>query len=125
MKNRLNTSALVAMLLLLCAGFGKNANAQKASELKEIVIKTSVTCDMCKETIEKALAFEKGVKKSNVDVKAKTVTVTYNPEKTSPEKIRMAISKAGYDADNVPADPKAVAKLEDCCKKGQVCNDKK
>jgi hypothetical protein len=43
--------------------------------------------------------------------------VTYNKGKTSPEKIRKAISKVGYDADNVTADPKAYSKLDACCKK--------
>ncbi|MBL7890157.1 MAG: heavy-metal-associated domain-containing protein [Bacteroidia bacterium] len=100
-----------------------NANAQETTS--EIKIKTSATCDMCKETIEKYVAFEKGVKKVTVDVDTKMATVIYNPQKTSPEKIRLAISKSGYDADNIPADKKAYDKLDACCKKGQVCTDKK
>ncbi len=99
------------------------ANAQETTS--EIKIKTSATCDMCKETIEKYVAFEKGVKKVTLDVDTKIATVVYNPKKTSPEKIRLAISKSGYDADNIPADKKAYDKLDACCKKGQVCTDKK
>ncbi len=83
----------------------------------ELKVMTSAVCDECKTTIEKALAFEKGVKKSNLDVKSKIVTVTYNPKKTNPEKIRLAISNAGYDADDVKANLKAYKKLADCCKK--------
>lgn len=124
MKTLQKIQFILAAMLLLFGVQRAGAQTNKAT-VAEIVVKTSVTCDMCKETIEKALAFEKGVKKSNVDVAAKTVTVTYNPQKTTPEKIRLAISKAGYDADDVPADPKAVAKLDDCCKKGKVCTDKK
>jgi copper chaperone CopZ len=108
----MRTAAFVVTLLLLSAG----AMAQK-SKFEEIKIKTSSQCDMCKERIEEALAFEKGVKKSSLDVETKIVTVTYRPSKTTPEKIRRAISKAGYDADDVTADPKAYGKLPACCKK--------
>ena len=76
---------------------------------------------MCKDKIESALAFEKGVKKSKLDIKSKIVTVTYLPTKTNPENIRKAISKVGYDADEVMADPDAYDKLETCCKKGKGC----
>ncbi len=82
-----------------------------------IEIRTSAQCDMCKERIEEALAFEKGVKKAELDVDSQIVTVTYKKDKTNPEKIRKAISRVGYDADDVPADPKAYAKLDACCKK--------
>src|SRR3954468_587121 len=104
--------SVVAMLVIV----SKNVNAQNAANA-EIKIKTSAICDMCKETIEKNLAFEKGVKKSVLDVDTKIVTVTYNPSKTNPDKIRKAISKIGYDADDIPADPKGYKKLDDCCKK--------
>ena len=99
------------------------ANAQETTAT--IKIKTSATCDMCKETIEKFVAFEKGVKKITVDVDSKMATVIYNPKKTTPEKIRLAISNSGYDADDVPANKKAFDKFDACCKKGQVCTDKK
>lgn len=125
MKNVKKASAVLSTILLVFLIGIQTLSAQKKSEIKEVVIKTSVNCDMCKETIEKALAFEKGIKKSNVDVTANTVTVSYDPDKISVEQIKKAISKAGYDADEVPADPKAVKKLDDCCKKGKVCNDKK
>lgn len=100
------------------------ARAQE-STLAELKVKTSAVCEMCKENIERELAFEKGVKKSDLDVKSKIVTVTYNPNKTTPEKIRQAISKAGYDADDTPANPKAYKKLDACCKKGTACAEKK
>jgi len=86
-------------------------------KFETIKIKTSSQCDMCKERIEEALAFEKGVKTADLDVETKIVTVTYKKSKTSPEKIRKAISKVGYDADDVAADKKAYAKLDACCKK--------
>ena len=91
--------------------FGQNGNEAK------VQIKTSAICKMCKATIEKYLAYEKGVKASDLDVPSKVVTVVYNPKKTDIQKIKQAINKSGYDADELPADAKAYNALEACCKK--------
>lgn len=91
--------------------------AQNKNEEKKVEIKTSAICGMCKSTIEKALSKEAGVTQSKLDVKTKVVTVTYDPSKTNPDKIRKAITMAGYDADNMPADSSAYNKLDGCCKK--------
>lgn len=120
---KLITSSVFVFILMFASQ--TKLNAQEKATTAELKVKTSAVCDMCKETIEKNLAFEKGIKKSVLDVDSKVVTVTYNPQKISPEKIRLAISKIGYDADEIPANKKAHDKLDDCCKKGAVCNDKK
>lgn len=86
--------------------------------LKTIEIKTSSQCDMCKETIEKKMAFEKGVKSAVLNVETSILTVVYNPKKTNPDLIKKAVTMSGYDADEMPADPKSYDNLHDCCKKG-------
>ena len=111
-------SGLAAILIL----FATSVKAQD-STVVELKVKTSAVCGMCKETIEEALAFEKGVKKSSLDVKSQIVNITYNSKKTTPEKIRLAISNSGYDADDVPANPKAYRKLNDCCKKDKAVHE--
>ena len=112
-------SKVIAGIVILAMFVGHNVFAQqkKADKYSEIKVKTSAQCGMCKETIEKALAFEKGVKSSDLNVDTKVATVKYDPAKTSPDKIKLAISKAGYDADEVKADIKAYNKLSPCCKK--------
>ena len=105
------TGILILTMLLAAELFAADG------KFDTIKIKTSSQCDECKETIEEALAFEKGVKTADLDVETRIVTVTYKKSKTSPEKIRKAISKVGYDADDVAADPKAYSKLDACCKK--------
>jgi mercuric ion binding protein len=94
-----------------------SAAAQKVSRSDTLTIATSAQCGMCKERIEKAMAFEKGVKSSSLDLNSKELTVIYKSNRTSPEKLRKALSEVGYDADRVPANPKAYAKLPPCCKK--------
>jgi periplasmic mercuric ion binding protein len=82
-----------------------------------VTIKTSAQCGMCKDRIEKALAYEKGVISSELSLDTKDVVVKYKESKTNPDKIREAIAKLGHDADNIAGDPKAYAKLPACCKK--------
>jgi periplasmic mercuric ion binding protein len=84
-----------------------------------VQIKTSAVCKMCKAKIERELAFEKGVKNATLDVPSQILTVSFNPQKTDVDKIRKAINQTGYDADELPANPKAYDKLDDCCKKDQ------
>lgn len=110
--NKMKKTGIILLMMFLTAGI--HAADDKFETVK---IKTSSQCDECKERIEEALAFEKGVKTADLDVETKIVTVTYKKGKTSPEKIRKAISKVGYDADDVAADKKAYAKLDACCKK--------
>jgi mercuric ion binding protein len=88
--------------------------AQQSSTL--IAIKTSAVCEICKKNIEKARTF-KGIEKSALDLKTQIVTASFDPQQTSPEKIKSAISKAGYDADDLKASPRTYKKLDKCCKK--------
>lgn len=113
MKNSIRTMLLTMMITAYGYAF-----SQKTNKTETIKIQTSAQCDMCKHTIEKAMAYEKGVKKSTLDVPSSVLTVEYNPAKTTPDKIRKAVSETGYDADDVPANPKAYEKLDPCCKKG-------
>ena len=93
------------------------------SKVATINVKASIYCDHCKQCescgsrLEKAVFNEKGIKRVDLDEASKTLTIVYNPSKTSPDKIRQAISKVGFDADDVKADPKAYEKLDECCKK--------
>ena len=58
----------------------------------------------------------KGVKMYELDDKAMTFTVYYNAKKTNLQTIKEAISKLGYDADDVKATQEGLATLDGCCK---------
>lgn len=98
--------------------FSVNAFSQEKTTA-EIKIKTSAQCEDCQKRIEDRLHFTKGVKSAKLDLTTQVVTIIYDPNKTSPEKLKEAISKTGYDADDLPAEKKAYEKLPKCCKKPQ------
>lgn len=99
------------------------ADAQKKPRTVKSVIKTHFNCDHCKKCETCGLKFEaelyntKGIKAFQIDEKKMTITVIYNPAKVDLLTIKNAISKLGFDADEVKADPVAYNKLDDCCKK--------
>ncbi len=110
------------LLTIAILGLAITVQAQKTPEKVKggykVEIKTSAICEMCKETIEQDLTFEKGVKSVVLDVDSKIATVIYNSKKTSAEMIRKRITRVGYNADNLKRDIKAYDKLDDCCKDG-------
>lgn len=108
--------------LTLAALFTTAISLRADDGVKEVKIKTSAICEMCKERIERNLSFEKGVKEADLDVKTKVVTIKYNPKKTDVAKLKANIMKTGYDADDVTADPAGYAKLPSCCKKDSKMN---
>ncbi len=106
------------ILLTLFVSNTNSVTAQKAIKKDTVIIKTSTECNMCKERIEKEMAYTKGIISSTLNVEKAEFTVIYKPHKTTPENIRLAISKIGYDADDVKANMKAYNSLPNCCQKG-------
>lgn len=109
------TTIICSIIIGLCIN---NTKAQDIKQKDTIIIKTSTECNMCKERVERDMAFTKGVISASLNVEKSELTVTYKTHKTSPEKIRIAVSKTGYDADHIKANEKAYKRLPDCCKKG-------
>ena len=93
------------------------ATAAGKKGTETVQFKTSAVCDMCKNRLEKSMAYEKGVQAATLDVPSKVLTVTYNPTKTNAEALRTAVQKTGYDADQTTADARAYDRLPECCKK--------
>lgn len=109
---------LSAISLLMLLAFNTRVMGQeKAARTETVKIQTSAICEQCKERLEHNIAFEKGVKAVNLDLETKVLTVEYKAGKNSRDKLKKAVTKIGYDADDLEADPKAYAKLPACCKK--------
>lgn len=108
---------LVVILFSMTVSF-----AQEKKSNGKAIIKTVLNCDHCKECGSCGLKFKTemlkitGVKMYELDDKAMTFTVYYNPKKTNLQAIKVAISKLGYDADDVKATEEGIASLDGCCK---------
>lgn len=117
MKNSILNSILLTVFVMLITN---TVSAQKSNG--KAVIKTTLNCDHCKECETCGLKFKtemlkiKGVKMYELDDKKMTFTVYYNPKKTNLQNIKVAISKLGYDADELKATVQGLATLDGCCK---------
>ena len=83
---------LTAMLLTMTVGFAK--------DIKTVVVTTTpqMHCESCENRIKGNLRFEKGVKKIETSIENQTVTIEYDADKTSVEKLIEAFKKFGYEA---------------------------
>ena len=92
-----------------------NSKAVATSTIQKVVIQTNGVCSKCEALFKENVPFFKGVKDYAYDPKTAKMTITYDSKKTNPDLLRQQISKLGYNADNVKADPAARAKLPACC----------
>ena len=108
--------SLVFLALLL------GATHAQAPKKETLIIKTTIHCDHCLQCescgyqISDAIRKTKGIGSVKINPKENTITVSYKPTRTNPDKIRQAISAVGYDADDIKASPAGYAKLDGCCK---------
>ena len=83
--------ALVLCLMSISMAFAKG-NRQV------VVFDVDLHCAGCVSKVEKNIAFEKGVKDLVCDLDGKTVTVTFDDEKTSVKALQTAFAKLGKTA---------------------------
>lgn len=92
-KRDTSMKKFIVMTMALCM-----AVFAYAGDVKTVVLVTNMTCQNCANKIQKNVRFEKGVKEIKTNVKEKTVTIKYDEEKTSVEKLIKGIEKVGYKA---------------------------
>jgi copper chaperone CopZ len=105
------------LFVLASVGMSILAFAQTKTQLTAKIATPTVQCDMCKQRIETYLKRYDGVTYVNVNVKKKETTVKYLTDRTNIEILKTAIVNAGYDADDIAANPESYKQLPKCCKK--------
>ena len=82
--------------------------AAQAKDIKTVIFPTQpqMHCARCEKKIKGNLRYEKGVKRIDTSVEQQKVTVKYDADKTSAEKLQEAFKKFGYEARQVKADEK-------------------
>lgn len=103
--------------LFALVAFTFTASAQQVTTAKAVIKTPGLYCDICKDKVEQALFKQYGIISYKVDVKKLTTTVSWVTDRTDIEQIKTMIANAGFDADDVTADPDAYKRLPPCCKK--------
>jgi copper chaperone CopZ len=109
---------LKLVMVMLLAGIGSAIAQSKKGTLVTAKISTpTAVCEQCKDRIERYLLKEEGVQSSKVNFRQKFTTVKFFSDRTNIENVKTAIANAGYDADNVTANPESYNRLPTACKK--------
>ena len=96
-------SLIIIMTALMAFAVSSFAGPKKKGELKEVTFNVHLHCANCVKKVQENIAFEKGVKGLDVCLGHQTVTVKYDPAKTSEETLKAAIEKLGYEVSGVVA----------------------
>jgi len=91
---------------------------QQKEKLQTVKIQTSAQCGDCKERIENALNYTKGLKYAELNLEDSKVEVKFNTDKITLDEIKKVINEIGYDADEMKASKEKVDQLPNCCKPG-------
>lgn len=69
-----------------------------AKEMRKVTFKVQqMVCENCEKKVQKNIAFEKGLKRLETNVKKHTVTIVYDAGKTSVEKLKEGFAKFDYE----------------------------
>ena len=93
----------VAALMTFSAVAASPEKVKKVKEVKEVTFSVHLHCENCVKKVQENISFEKGVKGLDVCQGHQTVTVKYDPAKTSEETLKAAIEKLGYEVSGVVA----------------------
>ena len=96
------------LLLLSCLILSVGTLQTKNNYKETVVLSCELHCQGCCDKIMKNIAYEKGVKDLQFDLKHKTVTLTFDTRKTDLPTLLKAFEKLGK-----PAKPIAPKKQED------------
>jgi periplasmic mercuric ion binding protein len=106
------------LVTALIGGLFNLAASAQTKAVQTVKISTpTVQCEMCKKKIEGYLKRYDGVATVNVNYKRKETTIKYITDRTNEEVLKAAIANAGYDANEIKANPEAYKALPKCCKK--------
>lgn len=109
----------IFFFLLVTIGFSVATFAQtKAIQTKKIQTPNAL-CEADKKRIEEHLNRHDGIISFNVNFRRGETTVKYLSDRTNVENIKAALANAGYDADDVAANPEAYKMLPKACKKSE------
>ena len=93
----------LAAIMTLSAVAASPENVKKVKEVKVVTFSVNLHCANCVKKVQENISFEKGVKGLDVCQGHQTVTVKYDPAKTSEETLKAAIEKLGYEVKGVVA----------------------
>lgn len=98
---------IIVFLMALLPFLGMSA---AKADKQTVVLQCDLHCQGCCDKVMKNIAFEKGVKDIVCDLKTKTVTVTYDADKTDLDTLLKAFERIGKPAKELKKENKEAQK---------------
>ena len=114
MNNTLKSAVTIVLMIL----FTMLSNELSAQKTKTIEFHTSAQCGMCKDAIEGAMNFERGIQFVELNLDNMFLTVKYKTKIHTEKSVKNLVSELGYSAGEVKANDKAMNELPKCCQPG-------
>ena len=114
MNNTLKSIVTIVLMIL----FTMLSNELSAQKTKTIEFHTSAQCGMCKDAIEGAMNFERGIQFVELNLDNMFLTVKYKTKIHTEKSVKNLVSELGYSAGEVKANEKAMNELPKCCQPG-------
>ena len=112
-------SLLIVIAITSCNSESAKINSVTETKyengLAESTFKVWGNCGMCEEKIETSLKVD-GVNEADWDSETKIITVLYDTNKISLDKIHKNIVGVGYDTDKYKSEDSTYSNLHECCK---------
>ena len=105
----------MVILMTAISMLSTQVNAQKSNT---IMFHTSAQCGMCKDAIEGAMNFERGIQFVELNLDNMFLTVKYKTKIHTEKSVKNLVSELGYSAGEVKANEKAMNELPKCCQPG-------
>lgn len=88
------------IILLFSLTFFVGIGMLSAKDFHTLTLKVEqIHCQSCVNKIQNNMKFEKGMKKIATNLETKTVTITYDADKTDVDKIKEGFKKINYDVE--------------------------
>ncbi|MDR2683804.1 MAG: heavy-metal-associated domain-containing protein [Prevotellaceae bacterium] len=120
----MKSKVLFIAIALLMSIFAIQAQSKKSEANAKQTSRTEVTYfipnmhgEHCRSIIEKEIGYEKGVKDLKFDLKAQKLTIVFDADKTTEDKLKAALKKIGYDVKSPSAtDCLTDKQAKSCCR---------
>ena len=103
------------LILILIVFFASNVFAQTKNTGKAVINTPGVHCEICQQKLESWVSRQYGITSVTVNLRKKTTTVTWIPDRANIEDVKAYINNVGFDADNEPAEETAYFRLPKTC----------
>lgn len=93
---------------MIAAALALMAGAAQAKDIQTVTVTTDpvMHCANCEKKIKNFFRFEKGIKKIETSVPEQRVTITYDADKTTEQKVLDGFTKIDYQVTKIENKPK-------------------